>query len=95
MSKLLDQVRGVLRTRHYSYRTEKTYIEWILQYIRFHKIKHPKEMGAAEIEAFLTHLAASTQRGGFDAESGARRSAFSLQRGFENGFDLARRIYAR
>jgi len=57
MSKLLDRVRAVLRTRHYSYRTEKTYIEWILQYIRFHDIKHPKEMGAAEVEAFLTHLA--------------------------------------
>ncbi len=57
MSKLLDHVRAVLRTRHYSYRTEKTYIEWILQYIRFHNIKHPAEMGAAELEAFLTHLA--------------------------------------
>ena len=57
MSKLLDQVRAVLRTRHYSYRTEKTYIEWILQYIRFHDIKHPAEMGAPHVEAFLTHLA--------------------------------------
>jgi integron integrase len=57
MSKLLDQVRGVLRTRHYSYRTEKTYLEWIVRYIRFHGIKHPVEMGAAEVEAFLTHLA--------------------------------------
>ncbi len=57
MSKLLDQVRDILRTRHYSYRTEKTYIEWILQYIRFHDIKHPANMGAAEIEAFLTYLA--------------------------------------
>ena len=57
MSKLLDRVRAVLRTRHYSFRTEKTYIEWILQYIRFHNIKHPNEMGAAEIEAFLTYLA--------------------------------------
>lgn len=57
MSKLLDQVRAVLRTRHYSYRTEKTYIEWILRYIRFHDIRHPAEMGATEVEAFLTHLA--------------------------------------
>ena len=57
MSKLLDQTRAVLRTRHYSYRTEKTYIEWILKYIRFHNIKHPNEMGAAEIEAFLSYLA--------------------------------------
>ncbi len=57
MSKLLDQVRAVLPTRHYSYRTEKTYIQWILQFIRFHGIKHPNKMGAAEVEAFLTHLA--------------------------------------
>jgi len=57
MSKFLDQVRAVLRTRHYSYRTEKTYIQWILQFIRFHDIKHPNKMGAAEVEAFLTHLA--------------------------------------
>jgi site-specific recombinase XerD len=57
MSKFLDQVRAVLPTRHYSYRTEKTYIQWILQFIRFHDIKHPNKMGAAEVEAFLTHLA--------------------------------------
>lgn len=61
MSKLLDQVRAVLRTQHYSYRTEKTYIEWILQYIRFHDIKHPAEMGAAEVQAFLSHLAVERQ----------------------------------
>ncbi len=57
MSKLLEQVRAVLRMRHYSYRTEKTYIGWILRYIRFHNVTHPKEMGAAEVEAFLSHLA--------------------------------------
>ena len=50
MSKLLDQVRSVLRTRHYSYRTEKTYVEWILRYIRFHGVRHPLGMGAAEVE---------------------------------------------
>lgn len=57
MSKLLDQVRDVMRTRHYSHRTEKTYIEWILKYIRFHNIRHPAEMGADEIQAFLSHPA--------------------------------------
>ncbi|MCA1625373.1 MAG: integron integrase [Acidobacteria bacterium] len=61
MSKLLDQIRGVLRTQHYSYRTERTYIEWILQYIRFHNIKHPAEMGAVEVQAFLSHLAVEKQ----------------------------------
>ena len=57
MSKLLDDVRNVMRVRHYSYETEKIYIYWIRQYIYFHKITHPAEMGAAQIEAFLTHLA--------------------------------------
>ena len=57
MSELLNNVRNVMRVRHYSYQTEKTYIHWIKQYIYFHKITHPKDMGAAEVEAFLTHLA--------------------------------------
>ena len=57
MSKLLDNVRNVMRVRHYSYQTEKTYLYWIRQYIFFHGIKHPAEMGASEVEAFLTHLA--------------------------------------
>ena len=57
MSKLLEDVRGVMRLRHYSYQTEKTYIYWIRQYIFFHRITHPAAMGAAQVEAFLTHLA--------------------------------------
>ena len=57
MSKLLDDVRNVMRLRHYSYETEKIYIYWIRKYIFFHNIKHPAEMGAPEIETFLTHLA--------------------------------------
>ena len=57
MSKLLDDVRNVLRVRHYSYQTEKTYIHWIRQFIFFHKITHPADMGATEVEAFLTYLA--------------------------------------
>ena len=55
--KLLDQVRDAIRLRHYSLRTEDTYVEWIKRYILFHHKRHPKDMGAAEIEAFLTHLA--------------------------------------
>ena len=55
--KLLDRVRQVLRRKHYSYRTEQSYIQWIKRYILFHNKRHPKEMGAPEIEAFLTHLA--------------------------------------
>ena len=55
--KLLDQVRDVIRRKHYSIRTEATYIDWIRRYILFHGKKHPKDMGALEIERFLTHLA--------------------------------------
>lgn len=55
--KLLDQVRDAIRLKHYSYRTEETYVQWIRRYILFHHKRHPKDMGCAEIEAFLTHLA--------------------------------------
>ena len=55
--KLLDQVREQIRVRHYSMKTERTYIGWIKRYIFFHQKKHPIEMGKEEIEAFLTHLA--------------------------------------
>jgi len=55
--KLLDQVRDAIRVKHYSYRTEQTYVQWIRRYILFHNKQHPKDMGVPEIEAFLTHLA--------------------------------------
>lgn len=55
--KLLDQVRHRLRTRHYAIRTEEAYVQWIRRYILFHGKRHPNEMGAAEVGAFLTHLA--------------------------------------
>jgi integron integrase len=65
--KLLDQVRDAIRTRHYSYRTEEAYVHWIRRYILFHGKRHPAEMGAAEVSAFLSslatasHVSASTQ----------------------------------
>jgi integron integrase len=71
--KLLDQVRDVIRLKHYSYRTEQSYVGWIRRYILFHNKQHPKDMGGAEVEAFLTHLAveghvsASTQNQAFSA----------------------------
>ena len=71
--RLLDLVRGAIRTRHYSRRTEKTYINWIRRYVFFHHVRHPLEMGAAEVTQFLTHLAveghvsAATQNQAFNA----------------------------
>jgi integron integrase len=71
--KLLDQLRDAIRIKHYSYSTEKTYVLWAKRYILFHNKRHPAEMGAPEIEAFLSHLAhvgnasASTQNQAFNA----------------------------
>ena len=55
--RLLDQLRGELRTRHYSLRTEDAYVDWTRRFILFHGKRHPREMGAAEVQAFLSHLA--------------------------------------
>jgi len=72
--RLMDQARQVLRYHHYAYRTERTYCDWIVRYIKFHGGKnHPRDMGKAEIEAFLSYLAtqrkvsASTQRQALNA----------------------------
>lgn len=54
---LLERLRELLRSRHYSLRTEETYIDWVRRYILFHDKRHPREMGAAEILTFLNHLA--------------------------------------
>ena len=55
--RLLDKVRDTIRRKHYSLRTEATYIDWIKRYIFFHRKRHPAEMGAREMEQFLNHLA--------------------------------------
>ena len=71
--KLLEQVSDVIRLKHYSYKTEKSYVNWIKRYIIFHDKRHPREMGGKEIEEFLTNLtveenvAASTQNQALNA----------------------------
>jgi integron integrase len=70
---LLEQVRAAIRVRHYSIRTEETYVHWIRRFILFHGKRHPREMGEAEVGAFLSHLAvekrvsASTQNQALNA----------------------------
>jgi integrase len=72
-SKFLDHVREVIRTNHFSYSTEKTYVSWIYRFIIFHNKRHPEEMGGKEISEFLTYLAvdikvsASTQNQALNA----------------------------
>ena len=60
--RLLDQVREQIRYRHYSLSTEKTYLHWVRFFIRWHgrggQMRHPRDMGAPEVQAFLSMLAA-------------------------------------
>ncbi len=66
--KLLDQVRSAIRTRHYSRRTEETYVGWVKRFVRYHDNRHPLTMNSSHVRAFLSHLAndrgvsASTQK---------------------------------
>jgi integron integrase len=59
--RLLDQLRERIRYLHYSLKTEEAYLFWSRAYIRFHGVRHPKDMGATEVEAFLTHLTNARQ----------------------------------
>ncbi len=71
--RLLDQVRTRIRYLHYSYKTEQSYVQWIRRFILFHNKRHPKDMGAEEITAYLNylanqrHVAASTQNQALNA----------------------------
>jgi len=55
--RLLDQVRAQIRLRHYSIRTESQYVQWVKRFVLFHGKRHPRAMGAPEVEAFLSHFA--------------------------------------
>ncbi len=55
--RLLDQLRHAIRVRHYSRRTETAYVNWVRRFVKFHRLRHPRDMGQQEVAAFLTHLA--------------------------------------
>lgn len=57
--KLRDQIHAIIRTKHYSHRTEKSYWYWIRSFIRFHQLRHPRDMAEPEVAAFLSWLATS------------------------------------
>ena len=56
-SPFLEQIRNIMRTKHYSIQTEKTYLLWIKRFILFNKKRHPKDLGEQEVTDFLTYLA--------------------------------------
>jgi integron integrase len=95
--KLIEQVRNVMRFKHYSLRTERTYWDWIERFIRFHGMRHPKEMGEAEVGAFLTHLArdgqvaASTQNQALSALLFLYKEVLKQEFGWLEGVERAKK----
>ena len=95
--RLLNQVRGVLRRKHYSIRTEQSYVDWIRRFILFHGKRHPSQMGKAEVSAYLTHLAverdvaASTQNQALSAILFLYRDVLERELEWIEGFKRAKR----
>ena len=75
-SRLLDQVRGVIRKRHLSIRTEHAYLQWIVRYIKFSGTVHPRDLSATDVSQFLSHLATDLQ-----VSSTSGSAALSLSKG--------------
>ena len=73
---IFDRFRDLIRLKHYSIKTEETYLHWIMRYLTFYHDRNPEEMGAAEIEAFLSYLAVNMK-------PGVQRLVVPLQRGFQ------------
>jgi hypothetical protein len=95
MSKLLENLRSVMRLRHYSYQTEKTYIYWIRQYIFFDKITHPGQKRARLRSRLFKRIWRLKKSVGFNSKSGARCAAVSLSGCFESKFAMVRRVFTR
>lgn len=95
--KLLDQVREKIRFKHYSISTEKTYISWIKHYIVFNDKRHPADMGAVEVERFLTYLAndrhvsSATQNQALSAILFLYRDVLALDLPWLNGFERSKK----
>ena len=94
---LLDRVREKIRYKHYSLSTEKTYISWIKHYIIFNDKRHPVDMGAVEVERFLTYLAnerhvsSSTQNQALSAILFLYRDVLTLELPWLDGFDRSKK----
>lgn len=95
--RLLDQVRATIRVHGYSRRTEKAYVAWIRRFVRFHGVRHPRELGEMEVSAFLTYLAvgrrvsASTQNQALSAILFLYRKALKIELGCLDDLVRARR----
>jgi integron integrase len=91
--KFLDQVRLAMRRRNLAYTTEKTYLYWIRLYIRFHKLRHPQEMGATEVDGFLSWLAVERRVSPRTQAVALNAPAFLYHKFF--GIDLGQLVFNR
>jgi integron integrase len=95
--RLLDRMRERLRVKHYSIRTEQSYLDWVRRYVRFHGLRHPSELGAEAVEQFLTALAvkgnvaASTQNQAKSALLFLYREVLQVELPWLDGIVTARR----
>ena len=95
--KLLDQLRNEIKRRNYSIRTERAYADWVKRFIFYHNKRHPKDMGAPEVQQFLTHLAverrvsASTQNQALCALVFLYREILDIELGILDNLQRAKR----
>jgi integrase len=95
--RLLDQVRDAIRRKHYSLRTEDTYVHWVKRFIYFQGKHHPRDLGEAEVTAFLNHLArergvaAATQNQALSALLFLYREVLGTPLAWLDGLDRAKR----
>jgi site-specific recombinase XerD len=94
-SPLMQTMQAELRKRHYSLQTERTYLRWVLRFVRYHGLRHPADMGALEVEGFLSALAvqgrvaASTQNQALCAVLFLYREVLSVDLPLLNGLSRA------
>ncbi|MGZ9080215.1 MAG: integron integrase [Burkholderiales bacterium] len=95
--RLLDQIRDVIRRKHYSLRTEEAYVDWARRFVHFCQLRHPRECGAIEVQAFLSHLAnvgrvsASTQNQARSALLFLYKEVLGAELPWLDGIDSAKR----
>lgn len=92
---LIQRYREELQVRHYARRTVKTYEQWLRRFLRFHQMRHPREMGSEEVNAFLSHLAVAEQVSASTQNQALAALLFLYRELLERDLDLERVVRAR
>jgi integron integrase len=91
---LIQRYREELQARHYARRTVNTYEQWLRRFLRFHHLRHPREMGSAEVNAFLTHLAVELHVSASTQNQALSALLFLYRELLERDLDLQRLVRA-